>query len=191
MMKSRVLIAGLIGGVAMYLWATIAHMSPLGTVGLSQIADDGPMIASMQMAAGDKPGLYAFPSVDRESNDAMAQYEAKLKTSPSGLLLYHPPGAKGMQPSQLIGELVLELFEAVLAVWLLSLTTLNSFTGRAGFVAAVGVIAAVTTNASYWIWYGFPADFTVAAMVIELGKYLFAGLAAAAVLGFRRKAAPA
>jgi hypothetical protein len=190
-MKTRVLVAGLIAGVAMYVWTSAAHMSPLGMVGFSQMADDGAAVAAMQTATGDKPGLYMFPAVDETSKDAMAQYEAKLKASPSGLLLYHSPGAKAMEPRQLVGEFLLELFEAVLVVWLLSLTALTGFLRRAGFVAAVGVIAAVSTNASYWLWYGFPAAFSVAAMVMELVKYVVAGLAAAAFLGFRERRAGA
>jgi hypothetical protein len=190
-MNSRILIAGLVGGIAMYVWASVAHLSPLGMTGFRQMSNEGPAVAGMQAATGDKAGLYMFPAVDKSAKDAMTVYEAKLKTSPSGLLLYHPAGARGMEPRQLVGEFVLELIEATLAVWLMSLTRLTGFAGRVGFMCGIGAIAAISTNASYWLWYGFPGAFSIAAMVMEFGKYVFAGLAAAAVLGRRRGAVPA
>ena len=38
MSRSRILVAGLFGGLAMFIWASIAHMIlPLGRVGISEI----------------------------------------------------------------------------------------------------------------------------------------------------------
>jgi hypothetical protein len=61
--------------------------------------------------------------------------------------------------------------------------------GTLGFVTLIGVAAAITTNVSYWIWYGFPADYSLVAVFIELLDYIAAGLAIAWWLG--RKSASA
>ena len=37
----RILIAGAVGGIAMFAWSAVAHMSPLGTMGIGAIANDG------------------------------------------------------------------------------------------------------------------------------------------------------
>lgn len=44
------------------------------------------------------------------------------------------------------------------------------------------MVAAVSTDPSYWIWYHFPANFTLASMFISLVGYVVAGLVIAAIL---------
>jgi hypothetical protein len=127
--------------------------------------------------------------MDMNDKASMKAYEEKVKTSPSGMLLYRPAPGSGMEPRQLIGEFVLELIEAFIALWLISKTSLTSFGGRVAGFAAIGVLAAMTTNASYWLWYGFPQTYSIAQMITEFGKYVFAGVGAAFVLGMKPRAA--
>jgi hypothetical protein len=193
-MSGKLAIAGLAAGVLMYVWTFMAHMFlGLGTMGFSQMppAGEPAAIAAMKAGTGDKDGLYIFPGLTGQDQAAMKAHEEKVKTSPSGLLLYHPAPGKGMEPRQLIVEFLLELVESLIAVWLISKTGLSGFGGRVAGFAAIGVLAAMTTNASNWLWYGFPQAFSIAAMVTEFGKYLFAGVAAALVLGMKPKAAEA
>jgi hypothetical protein len=172
----RILIAGVAGTVAMYIWMTIAHMlTPLGWVGFSQIADEAPVIAAMQVAI-PKDGLYMFPWVDPKSKEAMAQYKEKVKTSASGLLLYKAPPGSDTMTKQLVIEFVTELAMCLLAAFLLAQTMIAAYAMRVGFVALIGVTAAISTNVPYWNWYGFPADFTHAAIIMAFLGYLAAGL---------------
>jgi hypothetical protein len=129
------LLAGLTGGVAMYVWASIAHMVlPLATIGWSEISsNEQAMLSSMQTSLGQNSGLYIFPSIGwkpgdsaSQRNEAMKNYDAKLVSNPSGLLIYHPPGEKSLTPGRLITEFLVELLEAVLAVWLLAQTAITS-----------------------------------------------------------------
>jgi hypothetical protein len=183
----RVVIAGILGGIAMFIWSTIAHVAlPLGQVGLSQMPDEAAVLAAAHASNGDKDGLYFFPWVDPKDPQMMQKEAAAIKANPSGLLLYHAPG-HGLvsMAGPLIGEFLKEVLEALIAAFLLSLAVVGTYFGRAGFVTLIGVAATVTTTVSYWIWYGFPTDFTLAAMVIEIGDYLAAGLAIAWWLGRR------
>ena len=79
---------------------------------------------------------------------------------------------------------ITELCEAFLAVWLLAQTRIISFGGRIGFVAAVGIVAAIATNVSYWNWWGFPTVYTVSYMFIQLVGFFLVGVVAAIM--FRR-----
>jgi hypothetical protein len=72
-----------------------------------------------------------------------------------------------------------ELLEAILVVFLLAQTRIVSFASRVGFVLAAGILAAITTNISYWNWYGFPA--TASYMLIQIVGFLLAGVAAALI----------
>lgn len=190
-MSGKLALAGLAGAVLMFVWSFVAHMFlGLGTMGFSQMppAGEPAAIAAMKAGTGDKAGLYIFPGLTGQDQAAMKAHEEQVKTSPSGLLLYHPAPGSGMEPRQLIGEFLLELVESLIAVWLISKTSLTGLGGRVTGFAVIGVLAAMTTNASNWLWYGFPQAFSIAAMVTEFGKYVFAGLAAAFVLGMKPKA---
>jgi hypothetical protein len=184
-MTKRVLIAGILGGIAMYIWSTIAHVAlPLGQVGFSQMPNEAAVLSAVQASNGAKDGLYFFPWVDPKDPQMMQKMNAALKTNPSGLLLYHPPG-HGMSDmaGPMIAEFIKEIVQALIAAFLVSLAMLPSFWGRVGFVTLIGVVVAITTNVSYWIWYGFPADYSLAAVFIEWMDYVAAGLAIAWWLG--------
>jgi hypothetical protein len=74
---------------------------------------------------------------------------------------------------------------SLIAALLLSMAAVATFMGRVGFVALIGVIGSLTTNGSYWIWYGFPTSYTLSYMFIDLMSMVFAGVAIA--LWFGRK----
>jgi hypothetical protein len=61
------------------------------------------------------------------------------------------------------------------------MTTLKTFGSRLGFALVVGL--AVTTNLSYWNWYGFPSSYTHATMFVEAIKYVVAGCIIALLMG--------
>lgn len=175
----RILLAALLGGIAMFAWKSIAHIAlPLGQSGIREIPNEQALLSAMHSTLGDTSGLYFFPSMG-SAPDAMAQYDKKLATNPSGLLIYHPPGAKSLTAAQMVTELVTEILEALLAAILLSRTRISTYSGRVGFVIMLGVVASMATNLSYWNWYGFPIDYTAVYMMIEIVGYLCIGLVAA------------
>ena len=57
-----------------------------------------------------------------------------------------------------------------------------SFAGRVGFVLVAGILAAITTNISYWNWYGFPRVYTASYMFIQIVGFFLVGIVAALVL---------
>lgn len=178
----RILLAGLAGGIAMFVAMSVAHMSPVAQIGFSQMANDAPVLSALQQATANKPGLYIYPTVDMQAKDAMAKAEAVRKVKPSGILIYQAPGAPGMTGALLATEFATEIVQSLLAAFLLSLTALGGYGARAGFVALAGIVSAITTNISYWNWYAFPTSYTLANMAIEIVSFAVAGLAIAAVL---------
>jgi hypothetical protein len=183
----RILLAALAGAVAMFIWTAIAHMAtPLGTTGFSQIPNEQPVLQQMNQSIADKDGLYFFPWVDMNDPKAMEKSAELEKSGPSGLLLYRGAG-HGMGPDMtpmLIKEFLKQFVEAAVWAWIVSMLAL-SFAGRVGAVVAMGVTTAIATNVSYWNWYGFPFDYTMAQIIMELVSSLVAGIAVAFVLGRR------
>ena len=180
----RIVIAGILGGIAMFIWTSIAHVAtPLGAIGFSQMTDEASVLPVLQNSVGSKPGFYIFPWMDPMDPKAEEAYAEKAKTSPSGLLLYRPAGAGiAMTPALLGTEFAKETAQALIAALLLSMTSIGAYAMRVAFVALIHVSAALATNVSYWNWYGFPLDYTVAQMFIVLVEGLLAGLVIAALV---------
>ena len=192
MTTTRIILAGILGGVAMFIWSSIAHMAlPLGHAGLSEIPNEEMVLATLKAGMSEKDGLYFFPGpgigdnpTKEQQKAAMERYPEKLAANPSGLLMYHPSGSRPMaMPKGLTIEFLTELLESLLAVFLLSRTRIPSFGGRVGFVFVAGILAAIATSVSYWNWYGFPGVYTAAYMTLQIVGFLCAGIVAALVLG--------
>lgn len=179
----RVCTAGFLGAVAMFLWASIAHLAtPLASTGIAQIGHETALLKQMQTALGDQAGFYIFPHMRGQGEAARDAYAASLKTSPSGLLIYRPPGSSMRTTPQLATEFLSELAQSVIAAVLLAWAAIAGYWLRVGFVGLVGAAAVLTTNLSYWNWYGFPGDYTLVYAGTEWLGYIAAGLVIAAVL---------
>ena len=194
MTATRIFLAGILGGVAMFIWSFIAHdLLPLGEMGIRQFHDEneGPMLDAMKTNLGEARGLYMFPghlagpnATRQEKQDAMKRAMEKAASGPSGILLYHPN--RQFSFGKLLGvEFVTEVIEAIIVVFLLAQTRIESFFGRVGFVFLAGVLAAIATNIPYWNWYGFPKRYTAAYMFIQVVAFLIVGIIAALTLGKR------
>jgi hypothetical protein len=187
----RIFLAGLLGGIAMFIWTSIAHMAlPLGETGVEEMPNEAAVLATMQKNIGEKSGFYFFPGFGlgphptrEQQREAMKQMNERLAQNPSGILVYHAAGSHPFHMGSLLSvEFVTELIAAFLAVFLLAQTRLASYAARVAFVTVIGIIAAISTNVSYWNWYGFPGDYTAAYIFIQFVGFLCVGLVAAWVL---------
>jgi hypothetical protein len=185
----KILLAGILGGIAMFIWTSIAHLAlPLGEAGIAEIPNESGVLSAMQSNIGDQTGLFIFPGLGvgknatrQEKNEAMKQTAAKAASGPSGVLMYHPTRAFNF--GKLMGiEFGTELLEAILVVFLLAQTRIGSFAGRVGFVLVAGILAAIATNVSFWNWYGFPDVYIASYILIQIVGFLCVGIVAALVL---------
>jgi hypothetical protein len=198
-MTKRVLLAGLLGGIAMFIWSSVAHMAlPLGEAGVKEIPSEPAVLQAMVGSIGQVSGFYFFPgtglkpdATKEEKQAATQQYDQKLAMFPSGILIYHPPGTPFVMPQKLATEFATELIESLLVVILLVQTRLSRFASRLGFVVGAGVLAAIATNIPYWNWYGFPNSYTLGYMTTQIVGFLCVGLVAAALLKEREPASVA
>jgi hypothetical protein len=191
----RILLAGILSGIAMFIWTSIAHMAlPLGEAGINEIPNESAVLSAMQSNMADKTGLYIFPGLGvgknatrEEKSEAMKQMQQRIAANPSGILMYHPPGRPFAFGKSLIVEFSTEVLQAILVIWLLAQTRIGSLGGRVGFVLIAGILAAITTNVSYWNWYGFPGVYTASYILIEIVGFFLVGMVAALLL---RKRSP-
>ena len=188
---TRILLAGLLGAIAMFAWTFVAHtLLPLGEAGVKNTVNDEGLLTELKSTVKNKEGLYIYPTMGlapdathAEQSAAMEKYAQKLEKNPSGFFIFHPAGSRPMNMGKFLTiEFITELCEAILVVWLLAQTRIVTFGGRLGFVIAAGIMAAIATNVSYWNWYGFPGNFTVAQIADRTIGFLLAGLAMAAIV---------
>jgi hypothetical protein len=186
----RILFAGILGGIVMFIWTSMAHMAlPLGEAGINEIPNESAVLSAMQSSMGDTAGLYIFPGLGigknatrDEKNKAMKQMQQRIAANPSGILMYHPPGRQFAFGKSLAVEFSTEVLQAILIIWLLAQTRIESFAARVGFVLIAGILAAITTNVSYWNWYGFPGVYTVSYIFIEVVGFVLVGVIAPLIL---------
>ena len=186
-MMKRVVIAGILGGLVMYLWLFVAHeFLPLGELGVGEIPNEAPVLSAMQSSI-PQAGLFLFPGFGLGSNPtseqrkaAMPAYMKKYEQSPHGILVYHPASGAFNFGAALAREGALNLLEALLAAWLLSYAAAGrAYSARAGFVVIAGALASVTTNVEYWNWYDFPGNYVAGYIVTQIIGYTLVGLVVA------------
>ena len=175
-MTKRILLAGVVGGLALFIWGGLSHtVLGLGEAGMQYLPQQQPVMQALQ-ASVPQPGFYMFPQADKAGNLPAGQ-----TGGPYGLLIYHPVGASAMRPSQLLNEAILDIILAILAAYLLSKAPgLNGYGARVGFVAVVGLITALMTHVEYWNWYAYPTTYTVANIFDNIVGFVVVGLCAAA-----------
>jgi hypothetical protein len=189
-MTKRILIAGILGGVALFFWGGLSHMVlGLGETGIQYLPQQAPVMQALQ-ASVPQSGFYYFPQAD-----ASGKPPAEQVGGPHGFLIYHPTGASAMMTGQLVNECILNIVQALIAAFLLSLASgLTGYVSRVGFVALIGVLTGMATNIEYWNWYGFPANYTAGIVADKVIGFLVVGLVVAAFVkpaGARMEAVPA
>lgn len=177
-MARRILLAGVLGGLALFLWGGLSHMVlGLGQVGVQNLPQQQTVMDTLK-ASVPQSGFFFFPQVD-----SAGKVSPEKVGGPFGIMIYHSSGAGGSMTGQLINECILNIVVALLAAFLLSLAPgLAGYVPRVGFVTLLGLVVALMTNVQYWNWYSFPLNYTVAAISGSVIGFLIVGLIAAALV---------
>jgi hypothetical protein len=182
-MAKRIWLAGILGGVALFVWGGLSHtVLGLGEHGVQYLSQPQPVVDALR-ASILQSGLYYFPQAD-----GSGKLRPEQENGPWGIVVFHPNGASTMMSRQLVNECILNIVQALMAAFLLSLAPgLTGYLSRAGFVVLAGLIAGMGMSVEYWNWYGFPANYTAATIADKFIGFAIVGLVAAAFV----KPAPA
>ena len=187
-MAKRILIAGIAGGIVMFFWGFAWHdLLGLGLIGINDMPNEQTVVGTLKSSVPER-GMYLIPGMNIPANATSEQkraaQEAAMKKSaagPSGILIYLPAG-NAMTPKMLLTECGTNILQALLVAFLLAQARLRRFSSRLGFAFVIGLVAAITTNISYWNWFGFPGNYTVAAVTFQILAFFLVGLVAAGVV---------
>ena len=114
---------------------------------------------------------------------------SKIKAGPSGLLIVTRGNADAMSPRQLGVQFGINVAASILAALLLA-TAVGAGMGylqRVFFVMILGFLCALVADVPQHNWYNFPAEYTLAQVLMHTADFLAAGILIAAVI--RRPAA--
>jgi len=185
----RVLIAGIIGGILMFIWGAVAHMAlGLGNAGLRAPAHEDQVLSSLHAGLGTEPGVYILPWLGPEHMSdpvALKAYGEKAQAVPYAWVVYLPQGEDmtKMTP-QLMRQWASDTLAALALAFLMGWAAL-SFRQRMSVAIVAALFAWLSVLAPYWNWYRFPTSLVEAALVEQLVGWLIAGAAMAWWLGRR------
>ena len=192
----KIIIAGIVGGILIFMWAFVAHMFlPIGHWGVQSVPVAGN--AAIQTAIGDnmhREGLYFYPGVEDMDKTMMdpaahAAYEETYKAGPSGIIIVVPKGEGSFTPNKLIREFLTDVAAAILGALLVFWGVDRSSLFRTfGMSLAMGLMAWFLISTSYNIWYRFPRDMIIGEGITESVGFAIAGIGFYIVsLFFKRK----
>jgi len=183
----RILIAGLIGGLVMFMWGAVAHMAlPIGEMGVKIPAQQEAALDAIGRSSTGA-GVYMYPSMPMEDwsdADKAKAFGEQVRGKPSAFVVYQPngnPAAQSMTPN-LVKQFLAVTAAALLVAWVMALGAWG-FSRRLLIAGAMGLFSWLTISLPYWNWYMFPLDFTIANLIEQVVGWLLAGAAMAWWLG--------
>ena len=162
-MGKRILLAGLVGGVLVFMVSGILHSSTkLAEVGIRAIPNEDLVLSAMRNSMPEA-GFYFFPApnlspMSKEEKAAeQSRYLAKFKQGPTGILVYKPGGEDSNFGKLLATQFLIGLAGAFIAAWILGATASGTTYGmRVTIIVLIGLFAEIYIVLPYWNWYGFP-----------------------------------
>ncbi|MGA8277843.1 MAG: hypothetical protein WB784_06580 [Rhodanobacteraceae bacterium] len=184
----RIVIAGIIGGIIMFIWTTLAHtLLPIGEMGVKLPVEQPAALSVLATTATSGPGVYMYPSIAPEKMSdqaAMTAFNEQNRNSAFAFVVYQAGGnpvMSNMVPN-MIKQFVSVVLAALIAAWVLSLGA-SGFAGRVLAAGGLGLFAWLAINVPYWNWYMFPTAFTIGSGLEQVIGWLLAGAGIAWWLG--------
>lgn len=188
----RVIIAGIIGGLVIFIWGMLAHtVLPIGEAGFKVPSQQEAVLDALAQSTQGE-AVYMYPSMEMEQyrdETASAAFEQRSNGKPYAFVIYQPNGNpvnQSMTPA-LVKQLVTNLLAALVAAHILALGAW-SFRRRVLVAGALGLFAWLAISVPQWTWYMFPVNLTLAALTEQVVGWLLAGAAMAWWLGRSDKA---
>jgi len=177
-MTKKILLAGLLAGIVLYMWESVAHLAlPLGEAGVRGLDHEAPVLAAIKANVAED-GFYFFPNPLPPGGDAALRKQAEqmMLTGPTGIMIVHPKGDPGITAGRLILQAVLDILSMIVAAIVLSQAVMLKGTGaRVGFVALLACLPTLRTELPQWNWYGFPTAYTAAQFSLHLVGFVLGG----------------
>ena len=182
----RIIIAGILGGLAMFSWSAVSHVALGLDFGIKRLPNEAAVVSSLQ-ANITEPGFYFIPGMNmiNPTEAEQAEWSKKYEAGPNAIVIYHPDGEATFGPSRMGIELGSNILAWLFAAFAGSFVS-GGFLLRTIIGPIFGLVGWLSIVASYWNWYRFPTKMVQTELFDQLGGWLVAGVVIALVVKGRK-----
>jgi hypothetical protein len=177
----RLVLATLLGAVALIAWGMIFWGLLAGPLGMFHALPDAEGVAALLERTGTATGTY-FAPWPRDTPEAFEQFVAHHERGGFFMVKYIAEGVDPQSPTKLLVGSLQYLTVAAMAVGLLSLSAAPRYSRRVAIVVIAGAIGTNFITLADPIWFHLPWDYTIGAALYELVSWTLLGLSTAALL---------
>lgn len=185
-MRKQLILGSLLGGLVLFLWGFVSHAA-LGWYDpqLRSFTNE-PSVQDEIVSGVSGSGLYLLPNLTpaqqglpkEERAAAEAEVMERFSRGPTVFAVVRV-GPQASMPVLLGVQLLLGAVTALVAAWLLALAKLPTYGRRVAFVTALALILVLFAKLPNWLWWSFPAGYTLVESLDALIGFALLG----AVLG--------
>ena len=188
----RIVIAGILGGIVMFIWGAVAHMAtPLGQAGLAQPVNEDVALAAVKVAfpAGNHAFLLPSPDPAHMSDPAaMKAMAEKSSREPFAFVVVRSePRDMTAMGHQLVVQWIGDTLCALFLAFVMAAAAM-SFCRRVIIAGLMGLFGVLANVVPFGNWYSFPTALVGGTFAYQLVGWLVAGAAMAWWLGRGAKA---
>jgi len=182
----RILIAALVGGIALFVWQFAAWMFlDIHRLDVEPVLESE--AAVIEALKDTERGIYWLPGMtqadqkDPES-EAYKAWEAKHEKGPRGFVVFNPEGGEAMgATSMAIGGGIAFLIAFAVAL-ILRGTALRTYIGRVSLCVGIGVVIVLVMDVQNWHYMGYPVDWTRGFIIDHVGGMAVLGIVLGAIV---------
>ncbi|MCZ6834373.1 MAG: hypothetical protein O7G85_01230 [Planctomycetota bacterium] len=181
----RIIIAGIVAGIIVFVWGAVMHIAlPIGSMGLNYETTPAEPAVLEALKGLPESGIYLMPGQDTSITDLDEQKKtqaAAWEAGPSALIVLQADGGPTMGAQTLGLQFLANVLAGLMAAMVIASAKCGYFS-RVAIMGLLGLFTWFNTDASYWIWYGFPDEFTLVTGIGHIVGWLAAGIVVAAIV---------
>ena len=195
-MSTRFILAGVLAGVAMFMWGAISHMMlPWHEATMNTFRDED-LVAEVLMKEAPVSGIYIAPMAgmldegltSEQKEQRMQEAWDKGAKGPNIFMTFQREGKDGMAMPMILDFVTLVLM-SFLMLWLLAAAPNLTFVGKVLFVTIAGTAGIALVQLEQWIWWSFSTSYALVNIVDSAIRWAVGG-AVLAWLGTAREKNP-
>ncbi len=186
---SRIILAAVLGGVAMFVWGALDHeVLPLYNNALQKFTNEEAVTQAI-VSGTPVSGTYFMPYIvnsppgasEAEKKAAEQANEQRSQKGPQ-MFAFVRVGDFGSFGIHLLGELLKDIVATFIFVWLLMGAGVSSMRNRILFGIALGLVVVFSETMSHWIWYDAGFLYTLSVAIDQVGSFVVASVVISTIL---------
>ncbi|BBM87950.1 hypothetical protein [Candidatus Uabimicrobium amorphum] len=164
------------GTIILFIWNAISWMVlPFHSNSLQNLPQGA--IDPQVLQNIPQPGVFHSPGLPAEETpEAWQQLIKESKRGPVvSLMVVLPKGVDPLSPQKFLSSLLLNLLMVIMAIILIRLAQIESYTRRVAFFVVLSLLIA-TLYVAQMIWFGFPLYYTFANVIDPVVSWTLIGL---------------